>query len=205
LLPAGNARFSSDDPRLGIARESGVVMTVRAGGWTADPPNLSATVLPVHVTLENRGTHPLRVSHQEFRFRGLSLDYLPLPPRKLVGREVEVKTDPMLVPQTPGPGFHAAPGRIPPLPGFDPWRLPWQDDQYFYSRQYAKWTVALPTVDMIRLSLPEGVLDPGAQVDGYLYFERLNEAVREPRFVFDLVDARSGLTFGTIQVPFVRR
>jgi len=201
--PAPSARGSAGDSSTGVGQAGGVELAVRVGAWRAEPPNLEEAVLPIQITLENRGSHSLRVSYTEFRFRGVDLDSRPLPPRKLVGREVEVQSDPILIPQS-GPGFHAAPGRMPAPPGFNPWRLPWQDDQSFYSRQYAKWTVSLPTVEMISLSLPEGVLDPGARIEGFLYFERL-EGMREPRFVFNLVDARTGVTFGKIEIPFVRR
>lgn len=38
-------------------------------------------------------------------------------------------------------------------------------------------TVSLPTVDMLRKALPEGVLEPGGRLDGFVYFEGVGAEV----------------------------
>jgi hypothetical protein len=213
LLAVGCAeravRPAPDAPPLPGARNAasadvaGVRLRVESSAWHGTPPNLTRAVVPLRVSIENRSNHLLRVRYRDFAFRGPVLDYYPLPPQKLVDRDVTVKSDPLLLPRAVGPGFHVPLAHYPNAPDSLFWDLPWEANPEFYRRQYAKWTVSLPTVDMIDQSLPEGVLDRGAQVDGFLYFEHFRSAAHRLRFTVELIDARTGLTFGTLSVPFV--
>jgi hypothetical protein len=61
---------------------------------------------------------------------------------------------------------------------------------------------ARPSYDMVQLALPEGVLAPGARVDGFLYFKKA--ASREHPALdlsWSLVDARAGTDLGSLHVP----
>lgn len=54
---------------------------------------------------------------------------------------------------------------------------------------------------MLRRALPEGILDPGGRLEGFLYFPD------QPRgtaldLLASLTDASSGQVFGTIAIPF---
>jgi hypothetical protein len=55
---------------------------------------------------------------------------------------------------------------------------------------------------MLDRALPDGVVEPGGRVGGFLYFQRLE---RPGPFTFsvDLVDAKTGQRFGAITIPFV--
>jgi len=55
---------------------------------------------------------------------------------------------------------------------------PFRHDVPYYRRYYNTWstTEALPTPEMIQCALPEGVLEAGGQVAGWLYFEPVGDA-----------------------------
>ncbi len=190
----------------GQVQDAGVRLALRMDAWYGEPPNLLDSVLPVHVTIENDSTHALRVRYSDLTFVGPILDYAPLPPYRLAGRTMIVKSrDPMLVPRFSGSGFRVAPQNYPNYPHREVWSGAWEDRPLFYELQYPKWKGPLPTVDMIELALPEGVLEPGGRVSGFLYFEKLRREAEGPVFEFDLIDAHSALTFGVIRIPFVQR
>jgi hypothetical protein len=190
----------------GQQQDAGVRLALIMDAWYGDPPNLADAIVPVHVTIENQSPRSLRIRYSELTFVGPIFDYAPLPPYRLAGRTMTVKSpDPMLVPRFSSSGFRVAPQNYPNYPGREVWSGAWKDWPLFYELQYPKWTGALPTVDMIELALPEGVLEPGGRVSGFLYFETLHREAEDPVFEFDLVDARSFLTFGVIRIPFMQR
>ena len=57
---------------------------------------------------------------------------------------------------------------------------------------------------MIRNAIPEGVLNPGGEVDGYLYFQRVPSMTPSLEFNATLVDAKTHQQFGHIRIPFER-
>jgi hypothetical protein len=67
--------------------------------------------------------------------------------------------------------------------------------------------IELPTADMLRNVVPEGVLDEGGELEGFLYFEKLQNTDADARVNFhvDLQDAITGQTFATLHIPFVFR
>jgi hypothetical protein len=188
-------------PGAAVASDAGVQMTLRARAWHGHPANLRDAVIPVEITLENHGTHPIKVQHSLLLLRAPALDYKPLEPQALVQKTVIVRGDPLAVPQ----------------PGRDEWKRTGgasgslatigtgQSASTNYARDYASWTVDLPTRDMIDHALPEGVLAPGERISGFLYYEPLPNGIEHVRFAFDLVDAHSSLTLGHLAVPLVWR
>lgn len=50
-----------------------------------------------------------------------------------------------------------------------------------------RWRPDLPTERMIRRALPEGVLEPGGAVAGFLYFDEVDDETRRITFEADLV------------------
>jgi hypothetical protein len=84
------------------------------------------------------------------------------------------------------------------------WASPYYYDPIYYDQYYTYWqTVNLPTAHMLRVALPDGVIQEGGSVSGFIYFERVSESVPSVRFEYQLTDATTGKTFGTINIPFV--
>lgn len=205
LIPAPGAQRLPGDPQAAVGTAAGVQLTVRASAWRGDPPTLSDAVTPLHVTFKNDSQYELRIRYQEITFSDSALDYSPLPPYKLAGETVTVTDDqPIWVPRFEHSRFFVAP-YIPDVSGLSPWAYQWSSDRRFFERQYLKWTVSLPTVDMIERAMPEGVVQPGGSVSGFLYFEKFPRGTGQIMLKADLIDARTELTFGTIEIPFVLR
>lgn len=178
LVPAAGAKVVSDRPDVAVDAESGVRLYVKGNAWSADPSDLERVMTPILVTVENRSGRPIRVQYAAFKVTGTSgLVYEPIPPFR-IERPGPVRTEPVNPPLIYDT-FWVSPYLSPYWPGLRPWPYGFPFDATSYGRLYLRWREPLPTEEMIRDALPEGVLQPGGQVSGFLYFDKLTE--REPR------------------------
>jgi hypothetical protein len=156
---------------------------------------------PVKVRIVNRSGRPVRILYESFALEGASgRTFSPLPPVPL-----EAEQHPDVTPVRPvftNSGFFVAAAYRALFPALDPWpeRLPRDDAKA--EELYRQWDDGLPTREMRRMALLEGVLDAGGQASGFLYFER--RAHREKRLLFqaELVDARDGDGISFVKIPF---
>lgn len=142
---------------------------------------------------------PLRVRYSEFVLVGPSGErFVALPPFDIEATE----TEPIAAPAYPVRGFSVAPYASPFFPGAalaDPFAF----DPFYYQTYYPQFRrINLPTEDMVQKALPEGVLDPGGRVEGFLYFEPVNPELAQVFFTADLVNAETGETFGDVRISF---
>ncbi|MGZ3461836.1 MAG: hypothetical protein ACXU86_25365, partial [Archangium sp.] len=72
----------------------------------------------------------------------------------------------------------------------------------YYAPYYWAPPEPLPTRDMVRKALPEGTLDTGGTLSGFLYFQSVSPQEGRVTLQVRLVDARTGEQFGTLSVPF---
>jgi hypothetical protein len=56
---------------------------------------------------------------------------------------------------------------------------------------------------MLQLALPEGTLDSGGSVEGFIYFQKPDTGTRHLRLRMKIVDAESGFTLGSTDMPFI--
>ncbi len=57
---------------------------------------------------------------------------------------------------------------------------------------------------MISMAMPEGVLEPGGSIAGFLYFEDVEDTdIQQVDFTVALVDADTEEGIGTARIPFV--
>ncbi|MEW5741579.1 MAG: hypothetical protein AB1938_21860 [Myxococcota bacterium] len=103
-------------------------------------------------------------------------------------------------PPPPPVRFYIAPPYYPWYPGWVVWPHPWVWDVH-YSTLYSTWPQPLPTREMIEHALPEGVLQPGGRISGFLYFQHVG---REAAVTLEVkvVDAESGKQLAVLQLPF---
>lgn len=153
------------------------------------------------------GRVPLRLRYNEFALVSpTGRRYAALPP---YGVEGDV-ADPTLVdaydPVTPAftyDRFRVAPYYASVYPTLTPYNDPFYYDRPYYDRYYTVYRdIELPTQEMVEQVLPEGVIDPGGSVSGFLYFERVDPEAPRVRFRADLANARTGETFGEVSIPF---
>jgi len=196
LRPAPTAQILPGPGRPATAEAAGVRVVAQTGVWQAFPPALDSVVTPILVTVDNQSDVPLRVRHRDFTL--VSRDgrrFIALAPAEVHGAVVN-----------PGPPPYAyssgvfltrrdGNGRVIMFDAFP-------FDPYFNSFPGATWT-ELPTPDMIRLALPEGVLAPRTNAAGFVYVPRIPRNVSSADFAAAFVNDHTGATVATLAIPFV--
>lgn len=204
---------------------AGVRLWASGAEWDGVPASLPEVMTPVAVTIENHSGHKLRLTTKDFSLSGSSgVRYAALPPfpPELHG-EVPPALDFTLADYHPAapvrPGSSPPHYRRPAHPdhfwvvrpsvrfhgGLPVWPFAWLWwDAAWYHRWYGNWPTALPSEDMMRRALPDGVLDDGGTVAGFVYFQQVGrEAVVD--LEFELHDAETGTDLGVARLPFAVR
>jgi hypothetical protein len=79
-------------------------------------------------------------------------------------------------------------------------------DPFYYDTSYGRWREnEMPPAPLEPLAVPEGTVQPGGELSGFLYFEDLSGEVSRVRFQMEVVDARTGEPLGTVEIPFLVR
>jgi hypothetical protein len=208
LRPAPGAQLVPGHEDVAVAQSDGIRMTVDAAAWSGYPSTLEREVIPLKVTIENRSDKPLRVRYNEMVLRTSSGEQrTAIPPMQIEGTARVRSGSPIYVPRFYYSGFYVAPWYYPYYDpyyvGLRPWGYPWTFDRGYYDRYYPSWKVALPTRDMQEQAIPEGVIEPGGHISGFLYFPKLPGDTERVTFAADLVNGKNGSDFGELEVPFV--
>lgn len=199
LVPAPGAQLAPGQPRTAEETVEGVHVVVESDAWRSSP--VREVLSPVRVTLENGSPHALRVSYGQFTLGGPSgFRLAALPPYQVVAQDVAA-SGAAVPPGFVGQNFLVAPWAARYYRGVAPWYGPFPYDPVYYNRWYGAWPTNLPNDEVIRHALPEGVLQPGGKVTGFLYFKD-QPAGTALSFYAALVDANSGESFGTVAIPF---
>lgn len=194
---------------------SGVRVAVISREWPGTA-QISEAVTPLKVDIRNNSNSPVAVRYSEFRLTTPDgRVYSALPPVAIdatVPSTLAAPATPRLAPgfspiTLPGftaTGFGVSPMYSPLYPGYPVAGGPFAYDPLYYGNAGTYWrSVDLPTVAMARMALPEGVLQPGGQMQGYLYFQEVDPNVDSLRFRMDVVNAGQGNEMGTIEIPFL--
>ncbi len=180
---------------------AGVRISVTADAWTGLPPDIGH-IVPLLVTIENNGTAPIRIRYDQFFIVGPIGDKMrALPPFEIRGHEW---VDPYYIPggyPFAADRFYVAPYLGGFYPGLRPFGGPFVYDPWFYTAYYPAWRVGLPTQDMMVQALPEGVVEPGGKVAGFLYMEHKPKDGKYSKFIGQIVNAETQETLGNISVP----
>lgn len=204
LRPAPEATPAALRGESAVATDAGVQMAASTGAWKARPFDLETELTPVLVEVLNQSGRPLRVSYEAFRFDSRADgSYAALPPHSIQAEVV--RPVPGGRPYYPYMGFGGAPYLRGYYPGLGIYSGPFAfSDRYYgaYAPVWSSYRIELPTQDMLERALPEGVLEPGGRVGGFLYFQRIKGS---GPFTFnaDLIDTSTGERFGGIAIPFV--
>ncbi|WNG23116.1 hypothetical protein F0U62_02995 [Cystobacter fuscus] len=181
-----------------LAQEHGVRLVANGAAWKGYPSYLGRIVTPVEVRLENQSGRPLRIDPADFtlvgtsRFEYAALTLPQLSQENVSGVGGSGPAEPIYVGRPPiWPGFSWGWG------GFDPFY-----DPFYGPYAYGYAPEPLPTEDMVKAALPQGTLQPGGAVTGFLYFQNVSEREGQVTLRARLVDARTGEQFGTLDIPF---
>jgi hypothetical protein len=209
LKPAPAARtVPGPGPATTVETVAGVSVQVTPKDWPGDLP-ISEKVTPLKVNVSNNGNSRILIRYSEIRLvvpGGRT--YAALPPQR-IDAMVSVPTmspgyRPIARPGFRGTGFGVAPLYSPMYPGYPVAADPFPYDPTYYGHYGRAWeTVELPTDAMLERALPEGSLEPGGSLEGYLYFEKVEPDVSRVRFRMDLLNAGQGKELGTVEIPFL--
>ncbi|HCF57287.1 MAG TPA: hypothetical protein DFS52_04720 [Myxococcales bacterium] len=202
LLAAGCAREQTVVPvggPQGTANVSGVQLGVEAQAWEP-PPDLAGKVTPLRVTLANGTGVPLRIRYDQFRVlspTGAPRSVLPPLPADLRSGSLGP-----LTPEFESESFFVPPPLLRVYPDQGLWAGPFEYRSDGLDG-FESWPEGLPTTGMIQRAIPEGVIETGGRVSGFLYFPPLPEGAARYVFEADLVDANTGEGFATVSIPFL--
>jgi hypothetical protein len=205
LEPAAGAALAPGHQDVAEVSAAGVTVKVSGDSWRGDPQDLGTLFTPVHVTLENHSGKTLRVSYRDFTLAGGSgFHYAALPPMKARGTVSAREAPSASLRQASWEhrGFFVAPHYSYLYPGLAPWPGFFAYDPLYYDSIYSRWPERLPTKDMLSEALPEGVVEDGGSVSGFVYFQSVTGRESTVRFEMNLVDASGGQTFGLVAIPF---
>lgn len=205
-LRLGPGAVRADGPgETAAAAAAAVEVVVSANAWSGVPKSLDGWVTPLLVTLTNDSARKLELRYEHFSLatRG-GTTCAALPPFHVSG----AANTPIEAYYTPH-GFGVARYLGPWYPRWTTWDGPFPYHRAYYFTTWTTWDdwrtmlrVNLPSDDMIQKALPEGVLDPGGRITGFVYFEELRDSLHTD-FTFRLIDAVTGEPFGVLEVPFI--
>ena len=194
------------------AEEQGVVLQATVDAWPGAEGVLDH-VTPVRVTIRNQSDQTLRLQYRYFSLMSADAKerYAALPPFKIEGTVTKPVINEDAAPLQPVQpafryrGFEVAPFYGTVYPELDatvdyPEYLDYDLD--YYDMYYTYWRMDLPTPEMLARVIPEGIVQPGGEVDGFVYFQKVDPAVSDRvQLHMALVNAQ-GQQFGMITQPF---
>jgi hypothetical protein len=188
-----------------VTAAAAVEVVVSANAWSGVPRNLDGWVTPLLVTLTNDSARKLELRYEHFSLATPGGGTRAALPPFHVSSDSATPVEAYYAPR----GFGVARYLGPWYPRWATWDGPFPFHRTYYWNTWTTWSnwrtmlrVDLPSVDMLQKALPEGVLDPGGRITGFVYFEELRDGVRID-FTIRLFDAVTGESFGTLELPFV--
>lgn len=215
LLPAPAARTVPGAATILADDVAGVRVTVQADAWQGTRSVLGQ-VQPMRVTIDNHSRSTVRVRYGDFALVAANgRRYPALPPFRVEGELLSPTLSLGLSPfNTPGFSyrrFYVAPYFARLYPGVPVYTRSYLFyDPGYYAFWYADFARAVrPSVEVLALALPEGVIEPDGQVSGFLYFRTIDPDAGAVTFrasivaVHDGTAAIGGTVLGEAVMPFV--
>ena len=183
-------------------------MKAQVDAWPGDVGVLDH-VTAVRLTFENTGQAPLRLTYGDLMLRASDGSvYRALSPYRVEG---DIEKRHVIGRPIGGPAFSATGYQIAPWYGgayssygYGTWGGPMVYDPMLYDSSSAYWeSIELPTDEMLSRALPEGVIDPGGRVDGFVYFEKIDGDPKRAMLQARITDAATERELEQATIPFV--
>ena len=201
LVPASSASVVPNAPTAAYSVAEGVRCSANVGAWNGREDEIPSFVVPGQGSDQERQRGPIPRAYEDFALvgrKGRSYRPVPVLPMDADAR----KRIPKLAPIYAASKFFVAPGFHDVYATLEPWTAPLERDDELYERLFRRWGKQPPALDVLRVALPEGVLDDGGVVTGYLFFE--SPLDKEDRVTFEATfgggDGRP--TVASIEIPF---
>lgn len=207
LEPMDEATEATVVEDAAITSSSGVELMAHGDRWTGDAVVEQFTT-PVYVRIRNDSDRNLLIRYPSFALLGALDRYAVLPPFVLATTddhtELAAGYTPVESPLFTTDGFKVAPYYAPAYPNLVGYDGVMVVDLDYHTRYMAEWgdVATLPTADIMAWALPEGVLSPGAELTGFLFFEKVDPSEAQINLYFELEDATDHDLFGGLWIPF---
>ena len=186
-VPVSGATKTASALQSETGQSAGVRMIARARTWNGNPPTLSQYVLPVWVEVENHSGKTLWLRYDSFR-----VEAPPDNPEMLRAMPPsQVKGNAIIPVSAVSPEFRLE----------DEWTGEWVEPDFDQYVAHAYWREPLPTREMLRRGIREGVVADGRKIAGFVYFQKTRPDVAGLTLSADLVDAATSQSFGRIEIP----
>jgi hypothetical protein len=199
LAPARSATLVPGAPGAAFLVEDGVRCSADVQAWEGRPGDLPESVTPVKVRILNSSGQPIRLLYQDFALVGKRgrryqpVPVLPLEPDDDTGR---------LHPIYASSKFFVAARFRDVYQGLEPWPQPLGRDEDLYERQYRLWGRVRPSRQAERMAMPEGVLENGGVISGFLYFETPLGHEDGVTFEAEFDNSDGQDTVASVKIPF---
>jgi hypothetical protein len=206
LVPAPNAKVVPNQKDAAEAEAFGVHLVVNGNAWRGYPVDLADVISPVEASIQNHSGKPLSIRYKDFSLTNESgFQSSALPPYTMNGTTAQAYA-PIVSPGFQFGSFWIAPYYYPVFgPDLDIWPGDFPYDPDYYQTYFGYWPGSLPTRSMLEQAIPEGVIGDGGHISGFLYFPRVKKEIRDVRFEFQLVDAKTKQEIGKIEIPLIRK
>ncbi len=180
LEPAASADSVPELDNAARADNQNLTVVADVADWPGDA-YITQAVTPLRVTVTNRGQQPVRVRLEDFALVGNSgRIYRALPPLSITGTVDVVDGRRLMSPGFEYDHFLVSRRYSTMYPNVGVYDGPYDRDFESFDYYDGYWDVEqrLPTPEMITAALPEGVIEPGGFVTGWLYFQKLGDEER---------------------------
>lgn len=206
LVAAGKTRTGSEGEGRGTATVEGVRVEARGEPWPGRQRAVLEHVTPLRVRIENDGAHPIQIRYRQFALTtpNGARRFAAIPPFQVHG---EIEQSVGFTPGFDHGGFAVAPYYRGYYHGMTVWREPFLYDDPYDDEWAGYWRqieIELPTEEMLEVALPEGVVERGGYVEGFLYFQHVPDRIGRVVLRAD-VTTTDGERLGTIELPFLAR
>jgi hypothetical protein len=210
LTPAPDAERAPGNEHAAVDSVKGVRAVVESQAWTGDPAIVDK-LTPLHLRIENNSDKPIRIRYNEFALIGPAGQYFSALPPLAAQTDIadasaftdEVIDDPAFQHNA----FFIAPAYRYAYSSIPVWAHDFHHDPFYHETYHDIYHQAYSDLNISAAkfhaqALPEGVVDSGGSVSGFLYFEHVDPELPRAQFRADVVEAHSGRTIGTLSIPF---
>ena len=198
LMPAPSASRVPGAVGAAFLVVDGIGCAADAQAWQGRASEMPDSVTPMKVRVVNSSGRPIRLLYQDFALVGAhGRRYLPVPVLPLTPDDQSTRIEPTYASSK----FFVAPRFHDVYQGVDSWPEPLGRDEDVYETQYRRWGRDRPSLDIVEMGMPEGVLGDGGIISGFLYFER---PAHEDGVTFEAeFDSSEGqATVASVKIPF---
>ncbi|MEL6184755.1 MAG: hypothetical protein AAFU79_09040 [Myxococcota bacterium] len=213
LKPAPSARVAPEDARGSLGENAvmdtaaGIQVVATTEGWNG-PVTVPTYVTAMKLAVRNTSKRPVRLEYKHLRLEapkaGETKTFKAVPPHRIRSGAVNQLTDPYgsVRPLWFGRGYsicgpYAGFYRFPNSPWAGPyplvlnaWNRPFLATRYVYAHP------------LLAYGLPPGILEPGGEVEGWVFFRRVDADLPRLTLRAELVDADTKKVLGAARIPF---